>query len=139
MSKATPYFLFDGNCEEAMQFYQKCFGGDVAITKVSESPMKAQFAPELQNRVVNSRLVSDGIEFSASDWLLPQRTRIEGTATCAYISEASYDRLEHIFEQLSVGANQETLDELRAMPFGSYGALTDKYGVRWMFQGEGEA
>ncbi|HSW78026.1 MAG TPA: VOC family protein [Candidatus Chromulinivoraceae bacterium] len=139
MSKATPYFLFDGNCEEAMQFYQKCFGGDLAITKVNESPMKAQFTPEQQNRVVNSRLVSNGIEFSASDWLLPQRARIEGTATCAYISEASYDELKHIFEQLSIGANQETLDELRAMPFGSYGALTDKYGVRWMFQGEGKA
>lgn len=139
MSKATPYFLFDGNCGEAMQFYQKCFGGDLAITKVNESPMKAQFTPEQQNRVVNSRLVSNGIEFSASDWLLPQRARIEGTATCAYISEASYDELKHIFEQLSIGANQETLDELRAMPFGSYGALTDKYGVRWMFQGEGKA
>ncbi len=136
MSKATPYFLFDGNCEEAMKFYQHCFGGELTVTKVDDSPMKEQFTADQQNRVVNSRLVSGGIELSASDWLLPARPRIEGTATCAYISEVSYDELERIFKNLSDDANQETLDELRSMPFGTYGALTDKYGVRWMFQGE---
>jgi len=138
MSKATPYFLFDGNCDEAMKFYQDCFGGELTITKVSESPMKAQFTADQQNRVVNSRLVSGGIELSASDWLLPQRPRVVGTTTCAYISEASYDELERIFKKLSEGANQETLDQLRSMPFGTYGALTDKYGVRWMFQGDAQ-
>jgi len=136
MSKATPYFLFDGNCEEAMKFYQHCFGGELSLTKVSESAMKEQFSDTQQNRVVNARLVSGGIELSASDWLLPQRPRIEGTAMCAYISEASHDELERIFKHLSDGANQETLDQLRSMPFGTYGALTDKYGMRWMFQGQ---
>jgi hypothetical protein len=34
------------------------------------------------------------------------------------------------------GADPSLLDALRDMPFGSYGALTDKFGVRWMFQGE---
>ena len=40
--------------------------------------------------------------------------------------------MEAIFEKLSVGA--KVTDPLRAEPFGTYGALNDKFGVRWMFQ-----
>jgi uncharacterized glyoxalase superfamily protein PhnB len=28
------------------------------------------------------------------------------------------------------------LDDLRDVPFGSYGHLADKYGVHWFFRGE---
>jgi PhnB protein len=44
--------------------------------------------------------------------------------------------LRAIFDKLSEGADPALLDPLRDMPFGSYGALTDRFGVRWMFQGE---
>jgi uncharacterized glyoxalase superfamily protein PhnB len=35
-----------------------------------------------------------------------------------------------------VGASKELLDDLRDLPFGSYGHLADKYGVHWFFQGD---
>lgn len=41
----TPFLLFDGECAEAMRFYQSCFGGDFTLTRLSETPMKAQFLP----------------------------------------------------------------------------------------------
>ena len=41
-----------------------------------------------------------------------------------------------MFDKLSAGADPALLDALQDMPFGSYGALTDTFGVRWMFQGE---
>jgi uncharacterized glyoxalase superfamily protein PhnB len=28
----TPFLLFDGNCAEAMVFYQACLGGELALT-----------------------------------------------------------------------------------------------------------
>ena len=27
MLKLTPYLFFDGRCDEALEFYRKCFGG----------------------------------------------------------------------------------------------------------------
>ena len=137
MSKVTPYFLFKGNCAEAMEFYKSCFGGELTIVKVEDSPMKAQMPEELQHRVINSRLVNDdGIEFTASDWLLPNRTPKQGNTVCAYISDTNHEELAQYFAKLSEGADPNTLDALKQMPFGTYGALTDKYGVRWMFQGK---
>lgn len=134
--KLTPYLLFDGNCAQAMAFYQLCFGGELSVTTVGDSPMKGQFPAEQQNKVVNSRLTSGAIDISASDWLHPTRTPKQGNTVCLYISEGTYTELKEIFDKLSEGADPTLLDALREMPFGSYGALTDKFGVRWMFQGE---
>jgi PhnB protein len=134
--KLTPYLLFDGNCAEAMTFYQACLGGALTITTVGDSPMKGQYPTEQQNKVINARLTSGAIDISASDWLHPTRAPQQGNTVCLYISEAAYTELKEIFEKLSEGADRTLLDTLRDMPFGSYGALTDKFGVRWMFQGE---
>jgi uncharacterized protein (TIGR03086 family) len=38
----NPFLLFDGNCAEAMTFYQSCFDGELSITRVADTPMKDQ-------------------------------------------------------------------------------------------------
>jgi PhnB protein len=43
--------------------------------------------------------------------------------------------LKVVFDKLSEGADMENYQELHNMPFGTYGQLTDKYGVRWIFKG----
>jgi PhnB protein len=98
--------------------------------------MKGQFPAEQHNKVVNSRLTSGAIDISASDWLHPTRTPKQGNTVCLYMSEGAYKELKEIVEKLSEGADLALLDPLGEMPFGSYGALTDQFGVRWMFQGE---
>jgi PhnB protein len=92
--KLTPYLLFDGNCAEAMTFYKACLGGELTITTLGDSPMKGQFPPEQQNKVVNSRLTSGAIDLSASDWLHPTRTPTQGNTVCLYISEGTYTELK---------------------------------------------
>ena len=134
--KLTPYLLFDGNCAEAMTFYKACLGGELTITTLRDSPMKGQFPTEQHNKVVNARLKSGAIDISASDWLHPTRTLKQGNTVCLYVSEGTYQELKEMFDTLSEGADPALQDPLKEMPFGSYGALTDKFGMRWMFQGE---
>jgi len=38
MMNLTPFLLFDGNCAEAMTFYQFCLGGELPITRVGDTP-----------------------------------------------------------------------------------------------------
>ena len=49
---------------------------------------------------------------------------------------ADAEREKAIFDKLSAEADKALLDDLRDLPFGSYGHLADKYGVHWFFQGE---
>ena len=139
MINLTPFLLFDGNCAEAMAFYKSCLSGELTLTKVSDTPMKDQVPPEKHNRIINAHLKSGAIEFTATDWLHLTRTPKQGNTVCMYINGGQYSELRAIFDKLSERADKSLLDDLRDLPFGSYGHLADKYGVHWFFQGDKKA
>ncbi len=56
MLYCTPFLLFDGNCAEAMKFYQSCFGGELTLTKTGDTPMKDMFPPAKHNKIINAHL-----------------------------------------------------------------------------------
>lgn len=129
----TPYLLFDGNCEQAMRFYQSCLGGELTILKVKDSPAKDRMPASYQDRVLNARLQSGAMDISATDWLRPDRKRIPGNTVCLYLNGTT-ETLTNLFEKLSDGADVN--DPLSKQFWGTYGALNDKFGVRWMFASE---
>ena len=132
MAALTPYLLFDGHCREAMEFYSSCFGGELTVTKVKDSPVKDRMPTVQHEKVIHARLRSRNVEISASDWLRPDRTAIRGNTVCLFLSGGTLRELKALFEKLSEGA--ELTDPLTEQFFGTYGALNDKFGVRWMFQ-----
>src|SRR6185312_3728077 len=136
MLNLMPFLIFEGNCAESMTFYQSCLGGELMITKVIDTPMKHGMPAEKHNRVAHARLTSGTIQFSATDWLHPTRLPKQGNTVAMYVNGGTYSELRKIFDGLAEGANKDLLDDLRDMPFGSYGHLADKYGVHWFFQGE---
>ncbi len=106
MINLTPFLLFDGTCVKAMTFYQSCLGGELAITKVKDTPTKDQTPSEHHNKVVHAHLKSGAIEFSATDWLHPTRTPKQGNTVCMYINGGKYNELKPIFDKLSAGADE---------------------------------
>lgn len=134
--KLTPFLLFDGNCAEAMRFYQACLGGELRITKLGDTPMATEQPDEQHDKVVNAHLLSGPIEFTATDWLHPTRERRQGNNAGMFVNGGTYDELRTIFDKLAAGAPEEFLDDLRPMPFGTYGHLIDAYGIQWFFQGD---
>lgn len=131
MTALTPYLLFDRNCRSAMTFYQTCLGGDLTLMLVRDSPMKDAMPASQHEKVLNARLKSGSIEISASDWLRPDRSRMVGNATCLYLNSETFQELSTLFARLADGG--EVTDPLKEMFFGAYGALNDRFGVRWMF------
>ena len=39
MNLISPYLIFQGNCEEAINFYQQCLGGEVSVRRFGETEM----------------------------------------------------------------------------------------------------
>jgi PhnB protein len=136
MLKCIPFLLFDCNCAEAMKFYKSCIGGELTLTKLGDTPMKNQFPPEKYNNIINANLKSGAIEFSAADWLDPTHKLKQGTNFSIFIIGETFNELKIVFDKLSEEAEMENYQELHDMPFGTYGQLTDKYGVRWIFKGD---
>jgi PhnB protein len=132
----TPFLLFDGCCAEAMTFYHSCFGGELKITRVGDTPMKQQMPAEQHSKVAFAHLKCDNINFSATDWLHPTRRPMLGNMVALYVTGESYNELRTVFDKLADKAEKVLLDDLREMPFGIYGHLADRYGVHWFFRGE---
>ena len=137
MTTLTSYLLFNGTCHQAMEFYKSCFGGELTATKVQDSPAKDHMPAVHQEKILNARLKSGNLEISASDWLRPDRTPTRGNTACLYLSGGTSDELKTLFERLSEGA--DVTDPLTEQFFGTYGALNDKFGVRWMFHSHQKA
>ncbi len=136
MVAATPFLLFDGNCAEAMRFYQSCLGGELTVTRLADTPMGDQAPPELLEKVAYARLVSGDVDISATDWQHPTRRPRQGNMVAVYLTGRSAEELQPVFDALAEGADPGLLDELQDLPFGVYGHLADRYGVHWFFRGE---
>lgn len=132
LANFPPHPLFEGTCQQAMEFYKSCFGGELRITKVKDFRAKQWMPVALHDKVINAQLRSENVNISASDWLRPDRTPIRGNTLCLFLSGGTLPELRSLFERLWQGA--EVTDPLKEMFFARYGAPNDKFGVRWMFQ-----
>lgn len=125
-----PYLNFLDNCLEAMHFYQKVFGGDLEIMKVSESPVASQFPEEVQNQVLHACLKNDAFIVMASD-LCGMGERKPGTSVEMNLDCSSEEEVRALYAQLSEGG--QIIEELKEQFWGDlFGMVLDRFDVRWM-------
>ena len=137
MLRCTPFLVFDGNCAEAMLFYRAGLGGNLELTKLRDTPMRTQFPADKHDRIINAQLKSKAIEISACDWMAsPESEPILGNMSAVFVIGSDYDELRIVFDKLATDAKRERFQDLREMPFGTYGQFYDKYGVQWIFRGD---
>jgi len=133
MMNLTPFLLFDGDCAVAMTFYQSCLGGELTITRFGDTPRKGQMPTEQHHNVTHASLKVAPSRFLLRTDYIPREHRDRLILSPCRLAS---DELKAVFDNLAVGASKAPLDDLRDMPFGSYGHLADKYGVHWFFQGD---
>lgn len=140
MLRAIPFLLFDGKCAEAMTFYHECLGGELELTKLSDTPMKASFPPEKHNRIIHASLVNGDFEIDATDWMAsPQREPLVGNTFAVYVVGKGLPELKSAFDKLAEKARKDdSFQPLHEMPFGTYGQFYDEYGTQWIFKGDSQ-
>lgn len=134
--ETTPFLLFDGECAEAMTFYQHCLGGELTITPLGQTPMKDAFPQRMHERTINAHLEADGVRLSGADWMAEDFAPVRGNMSAVFVTGRADAAFAGAFERLKEGAETERLQELHQMPFGVYGQLYDRYGVQWIFRGD---
>ena len=55
MSNLSPYLFFDGNCADAMRFYERTLGGKLDLMKASDSPVAAEMPPGSGDQILHVR------------------------------------------------------------------------------------
>lgn len=130
---ANPYLTFDGNCEEAFEFYRSVFGGEFAdFSRFSEAPPDSPGSPEDADRIMHVAIpLGDGQVLMGSDRPSMMGSGTFGDSVAVSIGPDDAEQGRSFFEGLSAGG-QVTMPYERQFWGAEFGMCTDKYGIHWM-------
>ena len=136
MIKLHTYLTFNGNCQEAFDFYQHVFQGKI-ISKsfFGEMPDTENFeVPDSQtDRIMHISLgIGEEAMLMGSDTIEGQGPPLViGNHYSISIQLSDRNRADHIFSNLS--RSGQVVMPMAETFWGSYfGMLVDQYGIRWM-------
>ncbi|MGI8425923.1 MAG: VOC family protein [Actinomycetota bacterium] len=135
MTKLRPYLNFEGDAEEAFNFYRSVFGGEfVSFFRFKDFPMEGVTVPvEDEGKMVHISLeIADDQILMASDALpaLGQKL-VQGNNAHISVHPESREEADRIFSGLSDGGTVEM--PIGDQPWGDYyGSFKDRFGVQWM-------
>ena len=130
MKTINAYLTFNGNCREAMAFYQKCLGGKLLFQTVGESPLSEKMPVKMRNCILHSSLTNDGLELMASD-LAGDNGLLKGNTVSLVLNCSSEKEVRQCYKKLSAGglATHPLEDTFWGTLFGN---LIDKFGNHWI-------
>ncbi|HYI12909.1 MAG TPA: VOC family protein [Thermoanaerobaculia bacterium] len=130
MSLFDPYLFFDGNCADAMRFYEQTFGGKLELMPAAGTPGAEQMPPGSEHLIMHSHLDLDGRMLMASDWMAPEPyPGMKGISVS--VSYPTAAEAKKIFDALSEGGQVHMPFEKTFWSDG-FGMLADKFGTNWM-------
>lgn len=141
MPAVQPYINYQGNCEEAFNFYKSVFGGEFTyVGRYKDMPPQEGDAKTSEadgEKIMHISLpVGNGTFLMGSDvggdWA---KHSVEGNNIQLSISADSNEEADRIFNGLSAGGRVNM--PMQQTFWGSYfGMLTDKFGINWMVSHE---
>lgn len=126
----NPYLTFNGQCEAAFRFYEKCLGGKIEMMMThGNSPIAEQVPASWRDKIMHVRMVAGGKVLMGSDAPPDRYQKPQGFSVSLSVAEPA--EAERIFKALAEGGTaqmplQETFWALR------FGALVDRFGIPWM-------
>ena len=128
--QVQPYLFFDGRCDEAIEFYKKTLGAEVAmLMRWKDSPDKSMCTPSNENKVMHGTIRVGESTVMVSDGRNTGKPKFDGFALSL---DAKTDaEAQTLFKALSNGGEV-------VMPMGptffatSFGMVRDRFGVHWM-------
>jgi len=140
MARTSTYLNFPRSTEEAFNYYKSVFGGEFCgggVARFGDFPPPEgapQLAEEDKNLIMHIELpITGGHILMGTDAPESMGFKIN-QGNNVYIMLETDTRIENqqLFEALSAGGEVEM--ELQDMFWGAYyGSLTDKFGIKWMF------
>ena len=127
--KLNPHLAFNGECETAFRFYERCFGGSiVTMLTYGDSPMADQAPPEWSGKILHATLTLGDNILAGSDSLPGQYEQPKGFHVLLGIGDPV--EAERIFNVLAENGKvlmpiQPTFWALR------FGVLVDRFGIPW--------
>src|SRR4051812_38566752 len=100
--QVNPYLHYDGNCEEALNFYATAIGARIdVIMHVEGSPAAEHMPPSMAKKVLHAQFTLDGEVVMASDAPPDYFEKMQGMSVCLQIEDPAEGA--RVFAALSEG------------------------------------
>jgi PhnB protein len=141
MKAANSYLNFNGNTEEAFNYYKSVFGGDfVSVVRFKDFQDNSMGVSEKdKNKIAHIALpLADGSLLMGTDVVESMgKPVIMGNNYYITLEAESSEEADKIFNGLSAGGNVEM--PLQKTEWAEkYGSCVDKFGVQWMVDYTGD-
>lgn len=137
MTTLNPWINFNGNAEEAFNFYKSIFGGEFAKVIRFRDLATAEFpVPEKEeNKIMYIALpIGEGVMLIAND--VPEimgKVNERENRSKILVNVESKEEADRLFVGLSAGGEVE--GPMGDSPWESYaGMFRDKYGIEWIIE-----
>ena len=128
-----PYLFFDGRCEEAIEFYRKTLGAEVAMLMrfkdSPEPPPPGMVPPGSENKIMHASLRIGDTTLMASDGDCHGKPSFDGFSLT--VNAADEAQAKRLFAALGDGG-QVRMPLTKTFFSPSFGMLADRFGVGWM-------
>jgi PhnB protein len=127
--RVEPHLTFCGDCEEAFRFYERLFGGTLALLSYSSSPAVSTVPEAWRSKIVHATLaLADGNTLLGADVLPEHFERPQGFYVLAALRDAAEAR--RVFDALADGGSvRMPLQQTFWSP--SFGVVVDRFGTPW--------
>lgn len=126
----NPYLLFNGDCDQALKFYEQTLGAKIEfLTRFAGSPSAEQVPPEWGDKVLHATLKIDDSVLMVSDAPPGHYEKPQGMSISISLNDPA--KGESIFNALAEGGKT-------IMPFAKtfwasgFGMCIDRFGIPWM-------
>lgn len=138
MATVNVYLTFNGNCEDAFNFYKSVFGGEFPyIGKFKDMPQEAEDAQPMSEEDGN-KIMHVTLPISKETCLMGSDTGgewasnfKEGNNYSISVNADSREEADRLFNGLSAGG-MVTMPMNNTFWGAYFGMFTDKFGINWM-------
>ena len=132
MTKLNPYLLFNGNCEEAFNFYKSVFGKELILARYKDVPQKDRHIfKEDDNKVMHVSLpINSATTLMGADFTGLHKQPASTNNFALYINADNKEEADRLFNELSIGG-QIKMPMTKTFWGSYYGFISDKFGIDW--------
>jgi PhnB protein len=122
--------FFDGSCEEAIEFYKKALGAELAtLMRYKDGPEPSMCPPGSENKVMHASFRIGDTSVMASDGRNTGKPVFQGFSLT--IAAKSDGEAEKLFAALGDGG-QVQMPLTKTFFSSRFGMVADRFGVSWM-------
>ena len=128
--QVQPYLMFEGRCEEAVEFYRKALGAEVTVLmRYKDSPDPSMCSPGTLDKVMHMSFRIGDTTLLASDGRCTGQPNFQGISLS--LTAPNDSEAERLFAALADGG-QVQMPLTKTFFSSRFGMVADRFGVSWM-------